>query len=335
MCKFDLSRILHKLLIGIILGLLVMTALIVYVDASKIYGIISSIDTSILIQTACYAVGIYVIRFIKWYMFLRVLHVCVPVIGCFGIYLSGLSMGLTPGKVGEVLKSYLLERVYGVPFMTSAPTIIAERLTGILGCFTLCLLSVLYIGQGSVYVFYLAIAVLAILMLVLLIFCNARLANVAINLLCRINVVKKYRSHIVKFYDNAVSLMGIKVLLAGVVLSAAYWFSEAMVFYTLLQGVGVSMILAKAVLILTSISIGGGLTMLPGSVGALEGGLLGVLIYEGLTADTASCVVLLHRCFAMWLAIIVGAVVLVVRYRKKIYHRMMISKLRTDDRFQV
>ena len=42
-------------------------------------------------------------------------------------------MVVTPGKVGEWLKCYLLRELHGTPFSRSAPIVIAERLTDSLG----------------------------------------------------------------------------------------------------------------------------------------------------------------------------------------------------------
>ena len=49
------------------------------------------------------------------------------------VYFAGLGMVVTPGKVGEWLKCYLLRELHGTPFSRSAPIIIAERLTDSLG----------------------------------------------------------------------------------------------------------------------------------------------------------------------------------------------------------
>ena len=45
------------------------------------------------------------------------------------IYLAGLSMSITPGKVGEVLRSTLLKASDDVPFTRTAPIVVADRLT--------------------------------------------------------------------------------------------------------------------------------------------------------------------------------------------------------------
>ena len=42
------------------------------------------------------------------------------------IYLAGLSMSVTPGKVGEVLRSGLLKASDGVSFARTAPIVVAD-----------------------------------------------------------------------------------------------------------------------------------------------------------------------------------------------------------------
>ena len=58
----------------------------------------------------CLAAINYLLRFFKWELYLRRLGVRIPIGDSFGIFLSGFSLTVTPGKVGEVLKSYLSAR---------------------------------------------------------------------------------------------------------------------------------------------------------------------------------------------------------------------------------
>src|SRR5207244_11990079 len=48
-------------------------------------------------------------------------------------FISGLSMAITPGKVDELLKSYLLKRSTGTPISRTSPIIVAERLSDGIG----------------------------------------------------------------------------------------------------------------------------------------------------------------------------------------------------------
>ena len=113
--------------------------------------------------------------------------------------------------------------------------------------------------------------------------------------------------------------MGTRVVCMGTLFSMSYWMMEVMVFYSLLEGMNTMLELPQVMLLLTSVSIGGGLTMLPGSIGALEGGLMGMLVYMGIDKAVAGGAVLLHRFLCMWLPVMVGAMVLCTRYRKFLY----------------
>ena len=84
----------------------------------------------------------YAIRFVRWEHYLGRLGLRVPRGRSLGIFLAGFSLTVTPGKVGEVLKSYLLRESDGVPMARSAPIVLAERVTDLIGCLLLMLLGI-------------------------------------------------------------------------------------------------------------------------------------------------------------------------------------------------
>ena len=82
--------------------------------------------------TAAGALGLaainYALRFLEMGVVLAPARTCAFRFGdSFGIFLSGFSLTVTPGKVGEVLKSYLLREMHGVPMARTAPIVVAER----------------------------------------------------------------------------------------------------------------------------------------------------------------------------------------------------------------
>src|SRR5258708_12297099 len=68
-------------------------------------------------------------RFVKWQYYVGRLEIKIHWFRSLLIFISGLSMAITPGKVGELLKSYLLKRSTGAPVSRTSPIIVAERLT--------------------------------------------------------------------------------------------------------------------------------------------------------------------------------------------------------------
>ena len=91
----------------------------------------------------------YLLRFVKWELYLRRLGVRIPIGDSFGIFLSGFSLTVTPGKVGEVLKSYLLRETHGVPMARTAPIVVAERLTDLVALAALALVGVGALAGGE------------------------------------------------------------------------------------------------------------------------------------------------------------------------------------------
>src|SRR5260370_36510446 len=68
-------------------------------------------------------------RFVKWQYYLKRLEVSIHWSKSLLIFVSGLSMAITPAKVGELLKSFLLKRETGAAISHTSPIIVAERLT--------------------------------------------------------------------------------------------------------------------------------------------------------------------------------------------------------------
>src|SRR2546430_7273281 len=103
--------------------------------------------------TAAGALGLagsnYLFRFLKWELYLRRLGVRIPLRDSFGIFLSGFSLTVTPGKVGEVLKSYLLREAHGIPMARTAPIVVAERLTDLVALAALALIGVGALAGGE------------------------------------------------------------------------------------------------------------------------------------------------------------------------------------------
>ena len=319
MNTINIGKLWKKLLATLIIVLLIMAVIIFSLDAAKIWNEFTKLSIYTLMSGAFFMLLLYSIRYLKWQLFLRSLGVRVGIISTMPIYMAGIGMGLTPGKVGEVIKSYVLEQEKGVSFSLTASTITAERLTGVLGCFILCVVALWHLGLANLFN-YAVIVILAATILGMAIIKSKYMMRLVNHILANQYIVK-YRDSLLRFYNATLKLLGVKVLLQGIAISTCYWFMECMIFYSLLSGAGIDITLTKSVAILTAASIGGAITMLPGSIGALEGGLVGILVYEGVILETATCVVLSHRVFAMWIPLFVGIFILIVRYRKLIFGR--------------
>ena len=80
--------------------------------------------------------------------------------------------------------------------------------------------------------------------------------------------------------------------------------------YYILEGLDVNVSLAWAMFTFSVGSIAGGLSMLPGGLGAAEVSMLGLLLMAGLERPVAVSATVLARFGTLWFGLIIGIVVL-------------------------
>ncbi|MBC7973949.1 MAG: flippase-like domain-containing protein, partial [Myxococcales bacterium] len=108
----------------------------------------------------------YAIRFLRWQLYLRHQSVSVPWGSSALVFGAGLSLSITPGKLGELVKSYLLRELHDIPATRTAPIVVAERVSDLIALLLLAVGGVWAYGIETTFV--LAAAALIGLGLVLL-----------------------------------------------------------------------------------------------------------------------------------------------------------------------
>ena len=114
---------------SLLLAFVVMTAIALYSDVPKMLAALVHFRWIYLPLILGFTLFNYFWRFVKWQYYLRRLKIVLDWRKSLIIFLSGLSMAITPGKVGELLKSYLLRQATGAAISRTSPIIVAERLT--------------------------------------------------------------------------------------------------------------------------------------------------------------------------------------------------------------
>ena len=92
----------------------------------------------------------YAVRFARWQVYLRAQEVVVPRGDSAAVFLAGLSLAISPGKLGELFKSYLLRALHGAPVARTAPIVLAERVTDLTALVVLALIGVALYGVAAI-----------------------------------------------------------------------------------------------------------------------------------------------------------------------------------------
>ena len=113
----------------VFLVIVVFAGLVGYGDFQKIGSHLASFPVSHLLGALGLAMVNFGLRFCRWAYYLRILDLRPPLSVSLLVFLSGLTMAITPGKAGELYKCYLLRDRTGIPVSASAPVVLMERLT--------------------------------------------------------------------------------------------------------------------------------------------------------------------------------------------------------------
>jgi uncharacterized protein (TIRG00374 family) len=259
----------------------------------------------------------YLVRFGRWELYLRQAKLSLPRKESFFIFMSGLVMTVTPGKMGELLKSYLLKESRQVPLTRSGPIVLAERFTDLLAVYLLTLLGGVSFAFGS-RLLWVGLLVLA-LVLTPLIFPKA--FDFLMGVLKRFPIGRRLEQPLTEAFHTLHDLMGIRLLLGATLLGMAAWFFECLAFQIVFFGLGLEISLFKATFIYAFSTLAGALSMLPGGIGAAEGSMTSLLLLIRVPKAQATTATIIIRICTVWFAVLLGYGFLKIYQRQQTHER--------------
>jgi uncharacterized membrane protein YbhN (UPF0104 family) len=238
----------------------------------------------------------YLIRFWRWQRYLARLSIDVPTGRSFTIFTAGLTMTITPGKVGELLKCGLLKRSFEVPVRRSAPVVLAERVTDATGVVVLAVVG----GAGTRDWPLLVAAVVAV---------------GAVVVLVRSPLLERF-ARLGEAPGAARALLGTKLLVGMTLLSAVSWLFECLAAYVCVRGLRLDLSFPDTIVAFTLGSLAGALSFLPGGLGVAEASMTALIRALGDTSKAAAAAAtVLIRLSTLWFAVALGLIGLAVEER--------------------
>lgn len=127
------KRFIASLLLGVVIFFLLLT----YANAGSVMEALPGFTWAWVPLIIVLVLGNYAIRFAKWAYYTRRLGIQLARRDSLAIFMSGLMMAVTPGKLGELVKSYFVKNVSDVPMSRTASIVLAERFTDLVGVLVL------------------------------------------------------------------------------------------------------------------------------------------------------------------------------------------------------
>jgi uncharacterized protein (TIRG00374 family) len=318
----------NKILLSLLLAILVYAVLLLLSDYNKLTAVLRDFAWGLLPIILGFTLFHYALRFLKWDYYLHL--VGVRNLGWFDsllIFFSGFSMTITPGKAGEWLKSFLVRQRTGTPVATTAPIILAERMTDVLAMLLLASTGVLLFDSPPVRIFLGVVVVLAIIAVALV--QNRRLAAWVGGQLTRIPFLAGRVDHLRAFYNSSYELLRFKSLALAIGLGFISWSGECVALAVVLDGLGIPF--SPTMVILSAFAMGfatlaGSILLTPGGLGVAEGSIDGLLLTFGrepwlpagvtITQPIAAAATVMIRFATLWFGVGLGFICLFIVQRR-------------------
>jgi glycosyltransferase 2 family protein len=297
------DRLKRNLLLALTLGVAVYLILAIYSGFGDLRRALEDFNYALVPAILGLVSLAYVGRFFRWFYYLKLLKVSVPLGINAAIFAAGLSMTISPGKLGEVLKSVFVKQATGAPVARTAPAVVAERATDGTGMVAWGFLGSFAFGLGPrTMVVFLAVAIMGIAILR-----SRRLSLLAERFLSRLPFLDQLAPHLSDFHASSNELLAARPLVVGTLISFVSWGMECLGVYLCALGLHADRPFLLVVFVFAVSSLVGVLSMLPGGIGAVEAGLTGQFVtVAGLSAGLAVALTLVIRLATLWFATLIG-----------------------------
>ena len=276
--------------------------LAVFSDSQKVASNLLSADPGGYLAFALLWCAAVFLRAVRWHAYMRLIGAAVG-FGRGSLYfLSGFSMLLSPGRVGELIRAPLLKRDCGVPVSRTAAVVFVERFHDALASASAIAVALAFADVPKEVALAPLLVVAALSVLVL----NHRLLERLLWRARRLRWAGRMVPDPEESLGTVRSLLGPRGIAYAAPLSAGVVFLEAAAFYMLAGSLGMGLDFATLSAIFHASSFVGAVSMVPAGLGVFEGGLSGMLLLRGVPEDEGFAASVLLRTVATGLFTAVG-----------------------------
>jgi len=303
-----LRRAEYMVIVSIVLFVALMLLVSFLAGGESILQHIGKINMHVVAGLLFLSLVNYVARLLRWHLFSKRINVRVPLRRNALYYVAGFSMTTTPGKIGEALRLWLIERCHEYGYDRVTPLLLGDRLGDLNAMVLLCLVG-LSVFSGYYWSVFLTVAGFIALTFL---FMKPRYLIGILNRLYACSGYKRARGFAKarRALRITTRLFTWRIFGATLLLSVFGWLAECIAFYWLLNELGASVSLLQAIFIFAFAMIAGAISMLPGGLVGVEATMMGLLLALGTNLDVGLAATAVIRLTTLWFAVGLGFIAL-------------------------
>lgn len=320
--NFDFKKREGSLVRIFVIAFLLYIIFIIIADVRKILSIGAVFHWRVIPIVLFFILMNYLLRTVRFHYLLKKINICFDFATSLSIFFSGIATTVTPGKMGEVVKSYLIKKKSGHGYIKTIPLLFFERVIDGVAMIILSLGGVYLFPARAVILFFLFSTGLVAIFFMLVSY--RRPAFFIIRL-----IEKRFHlnlsQRVIDFFDHARSLTHWKIISVSLSLSLAAWALQGISLYILVQPFiastqKISLIqgVLYAFFIFSFSSIAAFFALIPAGIGVAEGSLISFLsLFFRITFTQAVFISLIFRFTSLWFGVGAGLLFLVKGLRAK------------------
>ena len=244
---------------------------------------------------------------IRWQILLKKNHIDIPIKKSFLLFLSGMSMTITPGHVGELIKSQLIKTIYNIPRTKTAPIIFVEKFYDLTGAIIASIIGIIILGMDT----NLILISVSILIVIIFLIYYRPIFEFILKRVTKTKFFSKYSENLSDSYEIVRNSTTPQISSISFGLSVLYWIIISVAVHFILLSFGIESIsVLKTISIYSSSVIIGAISFIPGGLGITEGSLIGLFSLEGIDVSLALILSVMIRILTMWYSVSIGFICL-------------------------
>jgi uncharacterized membrane protein YbhN (UPF0104 family) len=285
-------------------------------QATQVGGL-ESFRWPLLLPAAGFAAVSFGLRTLRWHSLLAAAGARPPLLTSLRTQLIGFSLTMTPGKVGEIYKCYLIERRTGVPTARTAPIVLFEKLMDAAAFAGLALVAAALLPELADAVNNAARTLIGVgvTFVIVAVIAQALRPHVISGLLLRglgrIPFGRRIASAGALVLAGSIDLLHVPTLAKAMGLGFIARSCDGLALTWAAYAVGIDIVPIAGIFVLNSSGAIGGLSMLPGGIGVVEASMSVLLTSLGAAPAAALAATLAARLLTFWIWVAIGLYLLV------------------------
>jgi uncharacterized protein (TIRG00374 family) len=244
---------------------------------------------------------------VRWQILLKKNDINIPIKKSFLLFLGGMSMSITPGHVGELIKSQLMKTIYNIPRTKTAPIIFVEKFYDLTGAIIAAIIGIIILGMDT------SLILISVSILIVIIFLTyyRPIFEFILKRVTKTKFFSKYSENLSDSYEIVRNSTTPQISSISFGLSVLYWIIISVAVHFILLSFGIESIsVLKTISIYSSSVIIGAISFIPGGLGITEGSLIGLFSLEGIDVSLALILSVMIRILTMWYSVSIGFICL-------------------------